>query len=175
MRANLKAALAFTFKAEGGFVDNPHDPGGATNKGVTLHRLREWRHDDSLGVQDIRTLTAIEATQIYVAGYWHPVQGDRLPAGLDLTAFDMGVNAGPGRSAKILQGVIGVPQDGDIGPFTLATTQQVIHRRGTSPVIDDIAEAQIAYYRGLPDAETFIDGWTNRVHARAAAAKALLS
>jgi lysozyme family protein len=82
-----------------------------------------------------------------------------LPAGVDLVVFDMAVNGGPGRAAKILQEVVGVKPDGGIGPMTLAAV-------ASWPPVDTItgfSEARRKFYRGLPTFETFGKGWLRRV------------
>ena len=93
---NFAACLTFTLRYEGGFVDNPNDPGGATSLGVTQRTLAAWRHKP-VSVGDVRALTTAEAGQIYRALYWDHVQGDALSKGVDLMVFDIAVNMGVGR------------------------------------------------------------------------------
>ena len=100
--------LAFTLAQEGGYVDDPADPGGATNMGVTLATLRHWDHDPALGPTDVRDMTRQTAAAVYRTLYWNALQGDSLPAGVDLSTFDFGVNAGTRRSAELLQQVLGL-------------------------------------------------------------------
>lgn len=99
---------------EGGFVNHPRDPGGATNMGITRRTLAAWR-GHPVSVQDVRDLTKSEAMAIYKAHYWDAVQGDRLPRGLDYAVYDYAVNSGPGRAARDLQRCLGVTVDGIIG------------------------------------------------------------
>lgn len=94
MQSNFDGVLSFVLAHEGGYVDHPRDPGGATNMGITLATLRDWR-----GKAAVKALTAKEAGDIYRARYWRPVRGDDLPAGVDLSAMDYGVNSGPARAA----------------------------------------------------------------------------
>ena len=112
---NFNPCLTFVLWAEGGYVDDPLDPGGATNLGITLGVLREWRHT-AVTKSDVQNLTREEAGAIYRARYWNAIRGDELPAGVDLMVFDACVNLGPGRSARMLQAAVGVAQDGAIGP-----------------------------------------------------------
>nr|WP_295389438.1 glycosyl hydrolase 108 family protein [uncultured Thiodictyon sp.] len=70
--------VAVTLAQEGGYVDDPQDPGGATNMGITLETLRHWRDDDSLGPDAVRALTRTDACEIYRADYWHPAACGRL-------------------------------------------------------------------------------------------------
>lgn len=159
------ACLDLVLKAEGGFVNHPADPGGATNLGITLRTLSEFREEE-VTVEDVRALSRTEAREIYRARYWTPMRCAELPAGVDLMVFDFGVNAGPGRSVKLLQRSLGVAADGSIGPITLAAA-----RACRAPeLIGRLAEGRLAYYRGLATFPSFGRGWTRRVdHTRQAA------
>ena len=160
--------LAFTLLKEGGFVDNAADPGGATNLGITIHTLSEWREEDCT-VEDVRDLTRLTVAPIYGAMFWNPVQGDHLPAGLDLMVFDHGVMAGPPTAARMLQLLVHAEPDGHIGPATIAA----VGKMAPAPLIQALAAAQQAYYVGLHN-PTFQKGWVNRVTARRDAALAMV-
>jgi lysozyme family protein len=119
--------VAFTLRQEGGYVDDPADPGGATNMGITLATYREWSDDPDLGAFQVKDLTLKTARAIYRALYWNPLRAEALPPGVDLSVFDMGVNAGIWRSARLLQralGFTGEEVDGAIGPGTLAAADR---------------------------------------------------
>lgn len=152
-------SLAFVLKQEGGYVDDPRDPGGATNMGITLATLTAWRHS-AVTKQDVQNLTVAEAAAIYRTKYWNALQCDALPAGVDLMLFDCGVNAGPARSAKFLQAGLGLSADGAIGPQTItaATAADQAH------LINDLAKRRLDYYRSLPAFDHFGGGWTARVN-----------
>jgi lysozyme family protein len=165
--------LAFTLKAEGGYVDDPADPGGATNMGITLATYRRWSDDAELGAVQVKDMTERIARAIYRSMYWNPLRADALPAGVDLSVFDMGVNAGIWRSARLLQralGFTGEEIDGSIGPQTLAAAARFDARS----LIDDLAARQSAFYRGLADFGTFGAGWLDRTRARRSAALAMM-
>ena len=168
--ANFPAALAFTLQSEGGYVDNPADPGGATNKGITLATFRTWEGDASLGPDDIRAIDDATVAAIYKHMYWDRLSGDTLPAGIDLMLFDFGVNAGPGRAARMLQAACEVAEDGIVGPDTLAKAAAL----DAGQAIAGLAAAQRAYYQALPTFGTFGRGWLARTDARVAAARGLL-
>ncbi|HEV7719566.1 MAG TPA: glycosyl hydrolase 108 family protein, partial [Arsenicitalea sp.] len=105
--ACLKAVLA----QEGGYVDNPLDPGGATNLGITRKTLAAWRKITpwtALDKSEVKALGVPEAAQVYKALYWDRCNGDALAAGLDLMVFDFAVNSGPDRAIKMLQGLLKV-------------------------------------------------------------------
>jgi lysozyme family protein len=118
-------------------------------------------------------MTRRTATAIYRSLYWNPLRADALPVGVDLSVFDMGVNAGIWASAKLLQralGFTGDEVDGSIGPETLGAAAKCDARS----LIVDLAERQAAYYRGLTDFPTFGRGWLNRTRARRRAALAMI-
>ena len=165
--------VAFTLNSEGGYVNNPADPGGATNLGITLTTYREWADDPALGPRQLRGIAKTTAEAIYRSRYWNPLRADDLPAGVDLSVFDMGVNAGIWRSARLLQravGFAGSDVDGSIGPKTLAATA----RWSARSLIDELAERQTDFYRALANFTVFGDGWLARTHARQRAALAML-
>jgi hypothetical protein len=99
-------ALAFVRRWEGGWADNPADPGGATNKGVTIGTFIKWRIEHGQGTptkDDLRNLSDEEANQIYREWYWLASGADKLPWPLCLAHFDTAVNSGPGNAAIMLK------------------------------------------------------------------------
>lgn len=158
--ANFPAALSAILTYEGGWADNPADPGGATMKGVTLAVYSHWLGRPA-SKDELRAITDAELQAIYRAGYWNAIRGDALPAGIDLIVFDTAVNSGPGRAAKLLQGAAGVTADGAIGPATLAAVRTV----DPAVIINAFSAAHEAFYRSLPTFPTFGKGWLNRLHA----------
>lgn len=167
---NFEAALARVLAHEGGYVDHPDDPGGATNLGITRATLAAWR-GRPVDKAEVRALTRAEAAAIYRARYWDAVAGDALAAGLDLAVFDFAVNSGPVRAAKLLQGLIGVEADGVIGPRTLAA----LAGRPAAPLIRALCARRLAFLRALPGFAVFGRGWSRRVAAIEAAGLALAS
>jgi hypothetical protein len=107
MPDNFGTCLAFTLKEEGGYSDDPADPGGATNMGITLATYRQWADNPNLAPLQVRDLSERTARAIYRSLYWNPLRADALPAGVDLSVFDMGVNAGIWGSARLLQRALG--------------------------------------------------------------------
>lgn len=170
MRSSLPTALDHVRAYEGGYVNHPRDPGGCTNLGITLATYR--RHLDSRGTcAGLKRLKWPQAAEIYRRAYWAAVNGDDLPAGLDLLVFDMGVNAGPGTAIRLLQQVLEVEDDGVIGPKTLAA----LSRRDPLDLVDSYSARRITYYRRLKTWTTFGLGWTRRTQAAKQAARALLA
>lgn len=163
--SRFMACLAEILKHEGGYVDHPDDPGGATNLGITHKTLASWR-GRPVTKQDVRDLTVTEASAIYRARYWNPVRGDSLPPGVDLAVFDFAVNSGPAKATMVLQSVLGVADDGVIGPITLAALARA---PGPATVIIGVCDARLAFLRRLSTWPTFGRGWTRRVSEVSAA------
>lgn len=156
-KGRFSAVLPITLKHEGGFVNHPRDPGGATNKGITIGTFRQYRPGAT--VADLRAISDADVEMIYRKGYWNPVSGDFLPAGVDLSVFDYAVNSGVSRASRALQSVVGVKQDGKIGPNTLSSTVVA----GGDVVIKRLSAQRMGFLRGLKIWDTFGRGWTRRV------------
>ncbi len=154
---NLDACLAVTLPHEGGGSDHPKDPGGATMKGITLATFR--RYVPGATKADLRGITPEWVSMIYRHGYWEPVRGDDLPAGVDLATFDFGVNSGPGRAAKHLQAVVGVAQDGRIGKMTV----EAVRHEDATEVVKALCARRLGFVRGLKTFGTFGRGWSRRI------------
>lgn len=152
-------ALSLVLKHEGGYVNHPVDPGGATNKGVTQATYDAFRRDHRLTTQSVRHLRDDELKAIYRLRYWNAVRGDELPPGLDYCIFDFGVNSGPARAIAFLQRAVGVDDDGVIGPKTLAAVGKVDVRT----TIGVICARRLSWLQTLKTWRTFGRGWSSRV------------
>jgi len=150
--------------SEGGYVHHPSDPGGRTNLGVTQAVWENWV-GHSVTEKEMRALTPEKIEPMYKRKYWDACRCDDLPSGVDYLVFDMAVNSGAGRSAKMLQKILGVTQDGAIGPLTIAAAQH----KNSMTLIDEFSQARIDFYRSLPTFGTFGNGWLNREHSKASA------
>lgn len=159
----LSRACELVLATEGGFVDNPKDPGGATCKGVTLTTFSAWRKK-ACSVNELQLLTDNEAADIFTAQYALPVRYNDLPAGVDYAVFDASVNSGPGRAAKLLQSALGFAKadiDGIIGAKTMAAIK-------VADPVDLIGRYNIErlnFMQTLRIWSTFGKGWTSRVEA----------
>ena len=167
---HFERCLDLVLLQEGGFTCDPQDPGGATNWGITIGELRRWRGDDQVTVEDVKSLTKEQAREIYRANYWNLMKCEDLPPGVDLIVFDMGVNAGPSRSVRMLQKIIGVDDDGAVGPVTItaATTMDA------ADIIRNMSERRLDYYRSLSTWPHFGRGWSNRTNNVMKAALAMV-
>lgn len=160
MLNNFPAVLAVSLKYEGGYVDHPKDPGGATNLGVTRRTLAEWR-GRNVTRDEVRALTQADVEPIYRKGYWMPIMGDQLPTGVDLAVFDFGINSGPSRAVKHLQAVVGETQDGRMGFMTL---RAVDRNMPAKTVVQRLCARRLSFVRGLRTFSTFGKGWTRRIY-----------
>ena len=142
MQENYDKCLKAILHHEGGYVNHPKDPGGETNLGVTKRVYEEFG-----GTKDMKELTVEDVAPIYKKGYWDKMKGDDLPSGLDLCVFDFGVNAGPGRSAKYLQTMIGTVADGGIGPNTLKAVDAYVEEHGIEKAVENFQEARQGLFR----------------------------
>lgn len=174
--ARFAACLDLVLKQEGGYADNPADPGGATNMGVTRRTLAGWRGVSpwwSLSTAEVKALGKPEAARIYRALYWNRCAADALQAGLDLALFDFAVNSGPDRAIRSLQSELGVAADGFVGPLTLGALQARIGVAGVSGLIVALCNERLGFLQRLASAAVFGRGWSRRVAEIRAAALAM--
>lgn len=165
-KANFSACLDIVLRHEGGYVDHPRDPGGATNLGITRKTLAEWRGVSpwwQLAKDEVKGLGVEEAKAIYRARYWDRIAGDELPKGLDLAVFDFAVNSGPVRAVATLQAVLKVRRDGIAGPITLGAAKALAAEGGTKELIRAICDQRLGFLRALSTFAVFGTGWTRRV------------
>lgn len=166
---------------EGGFANDPVDPGGATNYGVSLRWLKsigfDVNCDGKIDINDIKKLTKEQVAELFRVHFWHDLRLDDLPPIVAIVQYDCAVNTGPGRASKILQsacnGYAGslIQVDGIIGPITRARVKGIC-------VGDPEKERFLAlrtlelrrkFYADLvrqnPKTSKFSKGWGNRVDA----------
>jgi lysozyme family protein len=151
-------AIAHLLASEGGYVNHPDDPGGPTNYGITLADARHYWKANATAA-DVKAMSLDTAKQIYRAHYWNAMSCDALPAGVDYCAFDYGVNSGVGRSARILQKLVKVPQDGVIGPQTIAAA----NKADPTALVKAICNERVAFLMSLKTWRVFGRGWSARV------------
>lgn len=156
--SNFKPSLAAVLKSEGGNDDDPLDHGGRTSRGITQREYDAWRRSHNQPTLDVWKAPQSDIEAIYHDEYWNP-NCDLLPIGADFLLFNMAVNAGPSRGAKILQQALGVTVDGRIG----AITREVISKADPRKLIEDYSTASRNFYIGLHQPR-FTKGWLNRVN-----------
>ena len=159
-------AVSTLLALEGGYIDHPSDPGGATNHGISL-RWYQTAVDPHATEADIEALDEGEAKQLYMTYWWDNPEAatvgySELPPGLALQVFQTAVHTGPSRAHKLLQRTIRklgrpITVDGVLGPATANAS----HSLEPELLISRLATETISYYREL-DREEFIEGWTFR-------------
>lgn len=157
--------VARTLDAEGVLSDNAADRGGITKYGVTIPTMTEY-----LGRQatpsDIRALTRDTAIDVYYKLYWLRPKINSLPPALAEVVFDFAVNSGRGRAIKALQHAVGVPEDGNLGPQTVAQVELIIARVGLRRFCNEYVIARGHFLMRLvqsdPSQLPFLDGWFER-------------
>jgi len=142
MKSNFEECMARLLEHEGGYVNHPNDPGGETNLGVTRAVYEQYAGRQVMD-GEMEGLTHDDVYPLYKENYWDRVRGDDLPSGVDWAVFDWGVNSGTSRAAKALQRVVGVEQDGGIGPMTLQAVASV----ESAGIIDQLHYMREGFYR----------------------------
>lgn len=156
MIASFMPFMPVLFRHEGGYANDPRDPGGETNYGISKR---------SYPAENIKGMTRARAEAIYKRDFWAKIGGDSLPAGVDVAVFDAAVNSGPRRAAEWLQEVVGVKRDGIIGPDTIRATKAANPR----DVIERFSDRRLKFMKsskdknGRPLWPTYGKGWQRRV------------
>jgi lysozyme family protein len=163
--------LSVILKHEGGLVNNPNDPGGITNYGISLMFLKgislpmaDIDHDGDVDADDIRKMTTSSASNLYKAYFWDKTNIESVNNELlRLQLFDMGVNAGNKTAIKLLQILLQTVSDGIIGPATLSRIKSY-----SGDIVFDYAKTRKNYYTNLTvqkqNLKEFLKGWINRVN-----------
>ncbi|CDZ67624.1 Secretion activator protein [Neorhizobium galegae bv. orientalis] len=156
----FEKSLAKVLVHEGGYVNHPDDPGGATNQGVTQRVYDDYRRSIDAKPQTVRLLSNGERDSIYRMRYWALIKGDSLPPGISYVVFDGAANSGPSQSVKWLQRALGVKADGLIGTETLNAVRA--HPNHDALVAKIIALRE-KFLRALRTFKTFGKGWMSRI------------
>lgn len=169
-------ALNHVLEMEGGFTDDPYDPGGPTNKGITLGVFARWVGETvtpdnrSRLVAKLKRIPDAMVREIYQTRYWIPAGCHRMSPALAVMQFDAAVNHGVATAIKCLQQSVGANVDGEIGPQTQA-------RMESKPPLETLtsyAEIRRERYRALQHFWRFGRGWLRRVDVTLARAGALI-
>lgn len=160
-------------RREGGYVDHPEDPGGATNMGITQETLSRYLGRAALK-SEVKSLSEDVARDIYERTYYFAPRIDRLPADIQPFIFDCGVNHGPRRAIKFLQSVCNqagceppLSVDGAMGPNTLRGVQWTAAQMGEwflKALVEERRNFYLAIVQARPSQNVFLNGWLNRVN-----------
>lgn len=157
---NYQRSLALVLLWEGGYVNHPKDPGGATMRGITQRVYDAYRKQLGLAKKPVKGIAEAELQAIYKVQYWALVRGDLLPRGVDYAVFDIAVNSGVGRAIKMLQHAIGAKQDGALGVVTL----EAVRKADPTTLIKTLCNNRMWWLKTLRKLwPTFGEGWGRRV------------
>lgn len=172
----FSAALAHVLEMEGGYTDDPADPGGPTNCGVTLADYARFRPTAVEAgtranlIEALKHIPPAEVHTIYQTSYWQPAGCESLPAPLAFFHFDTAVNMGVGTSIRMLQTALGVTIDGELGGETAAAAAQAL----PSDCLESYASLRRRRYRALAAFPRYGRGWLARVDTTLARSKSLI-
>lgn len=141
MKQNYNDCLNRVLKSEGGYTNDPRDPGGPTNYGITLADFRMYVNKRG-DANAVRRMSLDQAKAIYKSKYWDKVNGDLLPSGVDYTVFDYGVNSGVSRANRVYNKYK--------QPDSIRT-------------INAINDERLSFLHGLRTWSAFGRGWNTRV------------
>jgi lysozyme family protein len=160
---SFENAMQILLTHEGGFSNDAHDHGGATNHGITQSELGRWR-GHGVSVDDVRNLTVAEATAIYKANYWDVMNLDALHTEiLQLVLFDQGVLNGPQTAVMALQQEILTTVDGVIGPETIAAIERFGNDSALAMrLLCDMQMRYVQIVKRNASQIVFLEGWLRR-------------
>ena len=164
----FQRAMGVLAAHEGGYVDHPHDPGGATNRGVTQRVYDLYRQRRKLETHSVKGITNREVEAIYRRQYWGAISAKDLPEGVAYCVFDAAVNSGAARAVKWMQEIVGVQVDGIVGNETISAVRTF----SPSYFIDKYCDRRLTFMKSLKHWSHFKDGWTRRVAEVRAQSKA---
>lgn len=149
---NFNEAIERVLGHEGGYVNNPADPGGETQWGISKR---------SYPNVDIKALTRPQAIEIYRRDFWNAVNADDMPDGVAYQTLDFAVNSGVGTAIRYLQRALGVADDGHFGPVSIAAAKAI----SESDQIMRLSAERLDFMRKLRTWPDFGNGWAGRIAA----------
>lgn len=159
MFGNYENCLKCVLDSEGGYINHPSDPGGATNFGITKQAWADYLKIPVSNL-DIKNLDNKLVADFYKKKYWDVCKCDLLPAGIDYCVFDYAVHSGPSRAIKTLQKSLDLVVDGIIGSQTLSKVQNLKDKK---IIVMRICAQRMVFLKSLAQYPIFGKGWLSRV------------
>ena len=164
--ADFNAALRFTLKWEGGYSNDPDDPGGATNFGITQKTYDGFYKGLGIPVRSVRDISPQDVNDIYRKLYWNGLRCSEMQDPLAGVLFDSAVNCGVSRVVKWLQrNIPGLVVDGALGPLTMAAVAREDAEVLAKKIIAEREEHYLRLCNKNPIFNKYLLGWTNRVES----------
>lgn len=177
--STFEKAIPVILAHEGGYVNHPSDPGGATSFGISLRFLADYPmlgdfdHDGDVDIDDIKMMTREDAVEIYRVAWWDKFGYERINDQTIATKlFDLSVNMGAKRAHILIQQALNnafglsIATEGNLGPITIGAINSATDGRGEQALLDAFCNAAWAFYQGIvdrrPASAVFLKGWKNR-------------
>ena len=158
---DFQKCLSWVLLREGGYVDNPKDPGGSTNFGITQTTLDYWQHIHKAAPMSVRSLTPPTVAPIYEFLYWEPSFASATVYPMSLALFDTYVQFSPQTFKAFAVQALG---DGYI-PAILSKMSESLLRNAAIRIAIERIDFREAYVKKYPQEEIFLEGWLNRDNA----------
>lgn len=166
MQDDFSRSLARVLVYEGGYANNPKDPGGPTNKGITQSTYTSWLGRTNRPSAKVVGISDADVSAIYKTDYWDRILGDELPAGVDFCIFDAAVNSGVSTAIGWAQAVLktyagneALAIDGDLGP----ATKSDLMNADPGTFVRDFCSHRLGTLQRLKTYPTFGKGWLARI------------
>ena len=159
---NFDQAFEKLLGHEGGYTDNPKDPGNWTGGKVSVGQLKGTKFGIAANTYpdlDIKNLTVEQAKAIYRRDFWDRVRADELPPRIRYAMFDATVNSGPGQAVRWLQRAVNVADDGKLGPITLRAAKSADQEQ----VLRRMLSQRLRFMASLSTWPAFSRGWARRI------------
>lgn len=177
--SSFDIAIPIVLKHEGGYVNNPNDPGGATNFGISIRFLADYPdlgdfdHDGDVDVSDIQHMTQEDAIDIYKKTWWDKFGYERInDQTISTKVFDLAINMGAKRAHILLQTALNkafglqIPAEGNLGPMTIGAINSATDGSGEQQLLDAYCNEVWGFYQRIvekkPTSGVFLKGWKNR-------------
>lgn len=167
MADNFDQCLECVLQFEGGYVDDPLDNGGATNKGITQVVYDTFRQEKGLIQTSVKNISDEEVSEIYKDKYWAAIHGESLPPATASVMFDSAVNSGTHQATKWIQRVVGTEDDGIFGTGTFKAINKFLETHSDAELASLIIDHRVNFIDKIiehnPSQMKFRKGWMNRL------------